>query len=121
MFTTPVAVEVILTEGEGVLWTGVLVSLMKDWMALTDSSVSSPMIPLADTTRAGLAVVFFCVTDPEGEMTRALPPRPATPPMSMIIPPPLDTPGLLTTPPRPRGVPRNGGPIRIGMGVFLLI
>ena len=88
-------------------------------MALTDSSVSStaPMMLLADTTRPG---VVFWVTDPEGDMTRARV-EPPTIPLSMIMPPPpLDTLGLLT-PPRPRGVPRRGGPILMGMVFFLPI
>ena len=130
ILTTPVAVEVILTEGLGAL-TGELVSFKKDWMALTDSSVSSKMLPtfpvepepevttaepaeVATTRLVGVVVVVLCVTEPEGEITRALLiPRPA---MSITMPP-LETPP--PPPPRPRGVPRNGGPIRIGIGVFL--
>merc|ERR550532_341819 len=37
----------------------------------------------------------------------------------IMLPPPLDTVGL--PPPRPRGVPRRGGPILIGIVFFLPI
>ena len=118
MLTTPEGVEVILTDGLVGL-VGEAVSLIKDWMALTVSSAlllaAASGVLMTSVEAKGTAGDFFAVTMLEDVMTNDLRLEPAA---ATSITIPLEKLRLAGDEPADLGVPRNGGPILMGMGVF---